>query len=147
MLLQSDPAQWPAVAPELLDVSKHAFTAQLATQPLPLRHLFVLTSLPERENSVRNETADEDVRLRRLAPQEAFAKLWPHTYGARFGDFYLKDERKKMHFAACARLVRECEVWELARRRDLELLPATIQTIARTIGATPSTDAPLARAD
>lgn len=137
-LLQSDPDQWPAVAPELAEVNKRAFQARLAPQALPLKHLFVLTSLPEMENSVKSEEGGGDIRLRRLAPQEAFAQIWPHTYGARFGDYYLKNERKKTHFTACARLVGQCQVWELARRRDLALLPATIEAIARQVGANAS---------
>ena len=130
---------WPAVAPELVQspFSKISFPAPLATRPLPLRHLFVLASLPDMESPLRNEAVGENVRLRRLAPQEAFFQLLPNTYGARFGESYLKDARKKTHFAACARLVRECQIWELARRRDLALLPSTLEAIAQTVGATP----------
>lgn len=135
-VLQGDASDWPAVAPELAEVHKRAFTAPLATRALPLRHLFVLASLPKSDDAPDSAAPEDDIRLRLLAPQEAFGHLMPHTYGARFGDLYLKGERKKTHFAACARLVRECQVWELARRRDLSLLPATIEAIGRAVGAT-----------
>lgn len=135
-VLQGDVADWPAVAPELTQIDKRAFSAPLATHALPLRHLFVLSSLPKSDGAANTATPEDDIRLRLLAPQEAFGYLMPHTYGARFGDLYLKGERKKTHFAACARLVRECQVWELARRRDLNLLPATIEAIGRAVGAT-----------
>ena len=126
---------WPAVTPDVAEIDKRAFQATLAQDVLPLRHLFVLSTLgaSEKENPVKNEGANADFRLQLLAPQQAFARLIPHTYGARFGDFYLKNERKKTHFSACARLVRECCVWELARRRDFALLPATIRAIQNAV--------------
>ena len=124
---------WPAVTPGVAEVDKRAFCAPLAQQVLPLRDLFILASKPTMESSLKSEEIDGGISISRLAPQQAFARLLPHTYGARFSDFYLKDERKKTHFSACARLVRECRVWELARRRDLSLLPATIAAIVRTV--------------
>jgi hypothetical protein len=130
-VLGGESADWPAVAPELAEVDKRSFTAPLAEKALPLRHVFVLSSLDA-------DDSGEDVRLRLLSPQEALIHLMPHTFGARFGELYLKEERKKTHFRQCARLVNECQVWELARRRDLKLLPATIDAIARAVSASPS---------
>lgn len=131
-VLGSDPADYPSVAPELSEFfEKRSFQAPLATNALPLHHLLVLSSLDA-------DDSGEDVRLRPLSPQEALIQLIPHTFAARFGELYLKEERKKNHFRHCARLVSECQVWELARRRDLTLLPATIDAIARALGASPS---------
>ena len=133
-VLQSEPGTLPAVAPELAEVDKRSFMAPLAVRPAPLRHLFVLSSLPD---EIQDEVQDEGFQLRALTPQEALLQIMPHTFGARFGEMYLKDERKKAHFRQCARVVNECQVWELARRRDLALLPATIAAIARAVGASP----------
>lgn len=130
-VLDAEPADWPAVAPELAEVDKRSFSAPLAAHPLPLRHLFILSSLDEEDEGA------EEVRLRALTPQDALLHLMPHTFAARFGEFYLKDERRKTHFMQCARVVRECQVWELARRRDLALLPSTLESIARAVGASP----------
>lgn len=140
-VLRGAPSDWPAVAPELSEVDKRVFMAPLAAHPRPLRHLFVLASLDEdhKEDEHKADSVsaaeDEAVRLRALTPQQALIHLMPHTFAARFGDLYLKDGRKRTHFTQCVRVVRECRVWELARRRDLNLLPSTIDKVARAVEA------------
>ena len=132
----TDPDQWPSVAPEIADFDKHAFRAPLAECGAPMRALFVLHWAPdEAETTAPAETPDEagGLRLRRLSAQEALAQLIPHTFGARFGADYLAGARRKTHFLSCARLVSACPVWELTRPRDLALLPATVDLIARVM--------------
>ena len=138
----TDPDQWHFVAPEIAELDKRAFQAPLAQTSAPLRALFVLHSAPD--EAVPDEaatgtaqtiadSAENGLRLRRLSAQEALAQLIPHTFGARFGAGYLEGTRRKAHFLDCARLVNLCPVWELTRPRDLALLPATIDLIARVM--------------
>ena len=123
----ADDAQtWPEVAPGLEGLDKRSFRAPLAAQPAPLRALFVLHSSGDAQDS-------GEVRVRQLSVQQALAQLIPHTFGARFGETYLQGERKKTHFLSCARLVNSCAIWELGRPRDLALLPATVERIARAM--------------
>lgn len=139
-VLDTEPLDLDLVAPDVEEIDKRSFMAPLAMQPLPLRHLFVLTSLEEEVAEAGQEKIEvalapietpEGVILRVLAPQEALLHLIPHTFGCRFGDLYLQGERKITHFRACAHLVSRCQVWELSRRRDLALLPATVAAITR----------------
>ena len=133
----TDLDQWPLVAPEIAELDKRAFQAPLAQTSAPLRALFVLHSAPDEAATGAAETiadsAENGLRLRRLSAQEALAQLIPHTFGARFGAGYLEGTRRKAHFLDCVRLVNLCPVWELTRPRDLALLPATIDLIARVM--------------
>ena len=143
-----NPAAWPSVAPGLVGLDKRSFQAPLEARARPLRALFVLHSLADdeadegdeagKETSGQVASAQPGLRLRRLGAQEALAQLIPHTFGARFGENYLRGERRKAHFLSCARLVSACAVWELSRRRDLNLLPATVALIARAMGQEPA---------
>jgi hypothetical protein len=117
----AEPEDFSLVAPEVADLGKRAVPARLASEALPLRHLFILSSLPDE--------APQPLVVRRLKAQEALLHLIPHTFAARFGELYLKGARRAAHFRTCARLASECQVWELARKRDLALLPATIRSI------------------
>ncbi len=127
-VLGGDPENWPAVAPELNQIDKRSFMAPLAPRSLPLRHVFVLDSPESAENG------GDDIQLIALSPQDALIQLMPHTFAARFGELYLHGDRKKTHFKQCARLVSACRVWKLSRRRDLALLPATLDCIAKAVG-------------
>lgn len=120
-VLNAQPDEFPLVAPEIAEMDKRSVPASLAPRPLPLRHLFVLSSLPDE--------APEPVTFRRLGASEALLNLMPHTFAARFGELYLKGAPAAAHFRACSRLASECAVWELARKRDLALLPATIRAV------------------
>ena len=144
-----DSTQWPPLAPEIEDFDKRAFQASLARHEAPLRALFVLHSaldeaaLDEAALDEAGKTGVEELpvadieehglRLRRLGAQEALAQLIPHTFGARFGAGYLEGERRKRHFLDCALLINSCAIWELRRPRDLTLLPATVELIARVM--------------
>ena len=121
----AEPDEFDLVAPEVAEVEKRSIPARLAPEPLPLHHLFILSSLPDE--------ASQPLVLRRLGAQEALLNLIPHTFAARFGALYLKGERRTAHFQACARLASECQIWELARKRDLKLLPQTIQAIENAV--------------
>ncbi len=121
----AEPDEFDLVAPEVAEVEKRSIPARLAPEPLPLHHLFILSSLPDE--------ASQPLVLRRLGAQEALLNLIPHTFAARFGALYLKGERRTAHFQACARLASECQMWELARKRDLKLLPQTIQAIENAV--------------
>ena len=124
------PDDLPRVAPELegLDVvDKRYFMAPLAAAPRPLRHVFLLASHDDPERP--------PVEARRLSPQEALGQLFPHTFAARWSDYYLVGARRTAHFRACAALAGNCCVWELSRRRDLALLPQTIEYVARLVGS------------
>lgn len=130
-VLNAGPDEFPLVAPEIAEMDKRSIPALLAPVPLPLRHLFILSSLPDE--------APQPLSLRRLAAPEALLSLIPHTFAARFGELYLTGARRVAHFRACSRLASECAVWQLARKRDLALLPATIEAIedaVRQDGAT-----------
>lgn len=122
-----NPDEWPAVAPDFADFDKRSFRAPLAPDPLPLRALFVLHWASE------TEVAQDDGGLwaRRLGAPQALTQIIPHTFGARFGPGYLQGERRKTHFLDCAQVVNRCAVWRLSRPRDLSLLPATVELIAR----------------
>ncbi|RYX82716.1 hypothetical protein EON83_18025 [bacterium] len=126
-VLSVDPEELPLVAPELSqdsDYNKRQFLAPVANSERPLRHVFLLAS---------HEDADlDDITLRALAPQEALMLLITHTFAARWGELYLKGAARNAHFKACAQIVASCHVWELSRRRDLKLLPKTIELIATT---------------
>ena len=127
-VLQTSPDEMERVAPELHGsdgVDKRHFLAHLALEARPLRHLFLLAS---HEDPLR-----DDVEVRALSPQESLAMLLPHTFAARWGELYLKDARRTWHFRACAQIVATCRVWELSRRRDLKLLPQTIERIRQTV--------------
>ncbi len=115
------PEEFALVAPEVADTDKRSIPARLAPESLPLRQLFILATLPE--------GVSEAIRLRRLSAPEALVALMPHTFAARFGALYLKGARRTTHFRASARLASECAVWELARKRDLTLLPQTLRII------------------
>jgi len=126
-LLNQSPDDLPPVAPELVrehGFDKRHFLAPLAHEPRPLRHVFLLAS--------HDEPNREAVELRALSPQESLALLLPHSFAARWGDLYLKDARRAVHFRACAQIASNCRVWELSRRRDLSLLPQTIELLAQT---------------
>ena len=138
-VLNRSPDELPPVAPELREVAqfdKRHFVAPLATQGRPLRHIFLLASHGDEPDDEEEEAIREDVTLRALAPQEALAHLLPHTFAARWGDLYLKGARRATHFKACAQVVGSCRVWELSRRRDLKLIPGTIELITRTVRET-----------
>jgi len=142
-VLNTEPEELALVAPQVENMDKRSFMAPMAKQPLPLRDLFILTSLDDEANIERPKPfspsyeTPEGVEIRLLSPQEALLHLIPHTFGFRFGDLYLQGERKTTHFRACARLVSSCRVWELSRRRDLALLPATVATLARLVASAP----------
>jgi len=119
------PDEFDLVAPEVADTNKRSVPARLAPDALPLRHLFLLATLPDE--------AGEPFTLRPLSPSHALPALLPHTFAARFGELYLKGARRLAHFRGCARLSSECAVWELARKRDLSLLPATIAAVENAI--------------
>ncbi|BCM90920.1 hypothetical protein IAD21_02783 [Abditibacteriota bacterium] len=127
-ILNIAPEELPHVSPELSDgaeLDKRYFVAPLAQAERPLRHVFLLAS----------HEADphrDDITLRSLAPQEALALLLPHTFAARWGELYLKGAVRSAHFKACAQVVASCHIWELSRRRDLKLLPQTIELIVTT---------------
>jgi len=130
---KAEPEDFAPVAPELEGMDKRQIPARLAAGARPLRHLFLLSALsPEDE-------AKEGVTLRRLSPQEALAWMMPHTFAARFGESYLQGARRRAHLQGCARLVSGCAVWELARRRDLSLLPATLVAIENAVRETSPT--------
>lgn len=121
----AEPDEFSLVAPEVAEMDKRSIPARLAPEALPLRHLFILTSLPDEAN--------EPFTLRRLEAREALPQLIVHTFAARFGPLYLKGPRRIAHFRACSRLASECQVWELARKRDLSLLPSTIEAIQEAV--------------
>ena len=126
-LLNQSPEDLPPVAPELVrehGFDKRHFLAPLASEPRPLRHVFLLAS--------HDEAGREEVELRALSPQESLALLLPHSFAARWGDLYLKEARRAIHFRACAQIASKCRVWELSRRRDLALLPQTIELLRQT---------------
>lgn len=136
---EDSPENFALVAPELAGMDKRQVPARLAPDARTLRHLFVLSSLEDVDEAHTSAMAmDEgaDVALSRLSAQEALAWLVPHTFGARFGDLYLSGARRGQHFQACARLVSQCAVWKLARRRDLSLLPQTIAAIEDAVRGT-----------
>lgn len=118
------PEAFDLVAPET-ELAKRSVPALLAPEPLPLRHLFILSSLPD--------DAPEPLALRRMEAQESLAHLISHTFAARFGALYLKGEGQKTYFRACSRLASECQVWQLSRKRDLALLPQTIAAIEKVV--------------
>lgn len=126
-VVKCSPDELPQVAPEIAQVSgidKRHFTTSLAPHPRPLRHVFLLNS---------HEDADrDDIELQPLPIQDALAMLLPHTFGVRWGDLYLTPKRSAIHLKACAQIVTGCHVWKLSRRRDLALLPQTIELIAHT---------------
>ncbi len=127
-VLNLSPDQLPHVAPELsesAELDKRHFMAPLAQNPLPLRHVFLLASHEAQSDR-------DDVTLRALPPQEALALLLPHTFAARWGELYLKGAVRSAHFKACAQVVASCHIWELSRRRNLKLLPQTIELVERT---------------
>jgi len=129
-VLGASPDALPRVAPELegLDVvDKRYFMAPLAKRSRPLRHVFLLAS--------HDDVARQEIELRPLSPQEALVQLFPHTFAARWGEWYLNGARRSAHFRACARIAGNCQVWELSRRRDLALLPQTIERVARLVGS------------
>ena len=117
----AEPDAFALVAPEVAELDKRSIPARLCPDALPLRALFILSTLPG--------DAPEPVVLRRMKAQEAFTHLMTHTFAARFGELYLKGARRAAHFRACSRLASECAVWELARKRDLALLPQTIAAV------------------
>lgn len=117
----AQPGEFALVAPEVAELDKRSIPARLCPDALPLRALFILSSLPDE--------APEPVVLRRMRAQEALTHLMTHSFAARFGELYLKGAPAAAHFRACSRLASECAVWELARKRDLMLLPQTIAAI------------------
>jgi len=121
----AQPDEFALVAPEVAEADKRSVPARLAPDALPMRHLFLLATLPDE--------SDEPFILRALSPSQALPALLPHTFAARFGELYLKGARRLAHFRACARLSSECAVWELARKRDLSLLPATVRAVENAI--------------
>ncbi len=126
-LLNRSPEELPPVAPELVHeegFDKRHFVAPLAGEARPLRHVFLLAS--------HDDPSRENIELRALAPQEALGLLVPHSFAARWGEMYLKNERRAVHFKACAQIASNCRVWELSRRRDLTLLPQTIELLTQT---------------
>ncbi len=125
------PDTLPRVAPELDGmglVDKQYFMAPLASAARPLRHVFLLAS--------HDDPARPDIDARALSPGEALGQLLPHTFAARWSDLYLTGARRVAHFRACAALAAHCHVWELSRRRDLALLPQTIETVTRLVRET-----------
>jgi len=123
------PDEFDLVAPEVADTDKRAVPARLAPDALPMRHLFLLATSPDE--------ADEPFTLRPLSPSQALVAVLPHTFAARFGELYLKGARRLAHFRGCARLASECAVWELARKRDLSLLPATVAAVQNAVRECP----------
>lgn len=121
----AQPDEFDLVAPEVADTNKRSVPARLAPDALPLRHLFLLATLPDE--------ASESFTLRPLSPSLALPALLPHTFAARFSELYLKGARRLAHFRACARIASECAVWELARKRDLSLLPATVRAVENAV--------------
>ena len=119
------PDEFDLVAPEVADTDKRSVPARLAPDALPLRHLFLLTTL--------SNEASEPFTLRQLPPSLALPALLPHTFAARFGELYLKGAHRLAHFRGCARVASECAVWELARKRDLSLLPATVRAVENAV--------------
>ena len=129
-VLNRAPEELSQVSPELAEdpeLNKRHFSAPLSATPLPLRHVFLLASHEDDGDEGRDA-----VSLRSLAPQEALGALFPHTFAARWGELYLKGAVRSAHFKGCAQVVASCHVWELSRRRDIGLLPQTIELIART---------------
>ena len=118
---KAEPDAFDLVAPEVADTDKRSVPARLFPHALPLRHVFILSSLPDE--------APEPIQIRRMSGQEALLHLTAHSFAARFGALYLKGARQKAHFRACSHLVSQCAVWELARKRDLALLPQTIRAV------------------
>ncbi len=123
----AEPDEFALVAPEVAETDKRSVPARLAPDALPLRALFILSSLPDE--------APEPIVIHRLSAQEALLHLIPHTFAARFGALYLKGTRHRAYFRACSRLASECVVWELARKRDLALLPQTVRAIENAVRA------------
>ena len=84
---------------------------QFSQTPLPLRHIYVLTS-------------DTNFSIEQLNHQEAVVELSRHS---RPSTLYHKPDAQ--HFLQCAALAKTCSVYRLKRPRNIELLPELVHHV------------------
>lgn len=84
---------------------------QFSQTPLPLRHIYVLSS-------------DSDFSIEPLSHQEAVVELSRHS---RPSTLYHKPDAQ--HFLQCAALAKICPVYRLRRPRNIELLPELVNRV------------------
>lgn len=116
-VLGHDPQSLPQLRPEL-EKRGHRLTAGFSTEVVPLRCIYMLNLGPESS-------------IETFPPQQAWAILMPHWYGARFGSELLQALGLSSHFLQCATLAKQVPICRLSRPAAFAALP----NVARLVEA------------